>query len=61
MMDSSLLDDFDDRVWKQHAKVNLELEIERGYQNVKDFPIVEGSLEQKSHEYKIRTRRKELL
>jgi len=37
--------DFDDSMWKQHTKAALELEIERGYQEVKDFPIVKVPLE----------------
>lgn len=49
-----LLDDFDDRIWSQHNKATLEAEIEWGYQEIKDFPLVEGSL--KSHKQKNKTR-----
>jgi len=51
-----VLDDFDDRMWRQNAKDTLESEIERGYQDLEEFPRVEGSLKPKSHEHKIKTK-----
>jgi len=47
------LDD-DNRMWSLNAKATLELEIERGYRDLKDIPIVEGFL--KSDEPKIKTK-----
>jgi len=45
-MDDPLLDNFDERMWRQHTKASLKMEINRGYKEVKDFPTVElnGSL-----------------
>jgi len=51
-----LLDNFDNGMWSQHAKgkATLELEIERGYQDLKDFSLVEGCM--KSEEHNIKTK-----
>jgi len=44
---------YDNRMWSLNAKATLELEIEWGYQDMKDIPAVEGWL--KSGELKIET------
>jgi len=43
-MTHPLLNEFDDRMWRQHTKATLELDIERARQEAKDFPIALGSL-----------------
>jgi len=35
------LDDFGDRTWKKHTRTILDIEIERGYEKLKDSPLVE--------------------
>jgi len=49
-----LLDNSNNGMWSQHAKATLQLEIERGYQDLKEFPLVEGSLKSKEHNIKSR-------
>jgi len=47
-----LLDNFDNAMWSQHTKATLQSEIERGYQDLKEFSLVEGSLKSDEHNTK---------
>jgi len=46
------MDNFDNGMWSQHAKATLQMEIEQGYHDLKEFSLVEGFLNSEEHNIK---------